>query len=99
MTPQDFVAAMRRTLADERDAIRRLDTRRVMAAGSAKEELLKSAVAASEEDRAALAAALHELRDELRRNLLLLAHTRDCLRDAVALCSEQPARPRLQASL
>jgi hypothetical protein len=101
MNPQDFLAEMKKTLADERNAIRRLDVKGVTTAGIAKEELLKSVMNAPPEHKKELAAALADVRVELRRNLVLLAHARDYLRDAITLCtqSKRSARPRLQASL
>lgn len=100
MTAEEFLVQMRRVLTEERDAIRHLDVKSVAAAGVAKEEILKAAVQAATEDRKAFAAALAELKGELRRNLVLLAHARDYLRDAITLCTQQkPSRPRLQASL
>lgn len=104
MNANDFIAEMRKALHDERDAIRRLDVKGVTAAGIAKEQILKSVTSALHggppEDRQALATALQELKGELRRNLILLAHARDYLSDAITLCTQQkPGRPRLQASL
>lgn len=101
MSPAEFLVAMKSVLADERLAIRKLDVKGVTAAGQRKEELLKSMMNAPEGEKKALAAALMELKVELRRNLVLLAHARDYLRDAITLCTQtkQAARPRLQASL
>lgn len=100
MNAKDFHAEMRRVLAEERDAIRRLDVKGVTAAGIAKEQLLKSAMSPPPEERKELATALHDLKGELRRNLVLLAHARDYLRDAITLCTQpKSGRPRLQASL
>jgi len=100
MNAEDFLVKMRAALADERDAIRRLDVKAVTATGIAKEEILKSVMNPPLENRKELAAALLELKGDLRRNLLLLAHARDYLRDAITLCTQQkPGRPRLQASL
>ena len=100
MSPEGFLVQMRTALQDERDAIRRLDVKAVTAAGIAKEQILKSVMDAPAEHRKALAGALFELKGELRRNLVLLAHARDYLRDALTLCTHQkPGRPRLQASL
>ncbi len=100
MNTADFLVQMKAALADERNAIRRLDVEGVTKAGATKEKLLASMLNAPESERKALAAALLELKGELRRNLVLLAHARDYLRDAITLCtSKKPARPRLQASL
>ncbi|MBX3228856.1 MAG: hypothetical protein KIT84_42005 [Labilithrix sp.] len=101
MSPQELLVQMRQALAEERDAIRRLDVKGVTAASAAKEAILARVMAAPEhEHKKELASALLELKGELRQNLVLLAHARDYLRDAIALCaSAKPARPRLQASL
>lgn len=101
MKPEEFLIQMKAVLADERTAIRKLDVKAVTAAGQRKEELLKAMMNAPEADKKSLAAVLMEIKVELRRNLVLLAHARDYLRDAITLCtqSKQAARPRLQASL
>lgn len=99
MKVQDFVVQMKKTLADERMAIRSLDHKGVTQAALMKEALLKAVSDCPPEDRAELANALKELKGELRRNLVLLAHTRDYLRDAAQVVAKNPRRPRLQASL
>lgn len=101
MNAQEFLVEMKAVLADERDALRRLDAKAVMSAGARKEEIFKKLVDASESEKKGLAPALLEVKVELRRNLVLLAHARDYLRDAITLCTQnkQAARPRLQASL
>ena len=101
MKSQDFRAEMKAVLVEERDALRRLDVKGVTAASLRKEELLASVTNVPEDERQDLVAVLAELKVELRRNLVLLAHARDCLRDAIALCTQtkQAARPRLQTSL
>jgi hypothetical protein len=100
MNAEEFVAQMKKTLADERNAIRTLDVKGVTQAAAKKEALVKAVSNPAPEDRAALAAALKDLKLELRRNLILLAHVRDYIRDAVILVNvKNPRRPRLQASL
>ncbi len=100
MNPEDFVVQMKKTLADERNAIRKMDVKGVTHAATTTEALVKAVSNPAPEDKAALAAALKELKPELRRNLILLAHARDYLRDAVTLVNvKNPRRPRLQASL
>ena len=96
-----FLSEMKTILADERNALRKLDVKAVTEAGIRKEVLLKAVMTAPEAERKNLAAALMEIKSELRRNLVLLAHARDYLRDAITLCTQnkQQARPRLQASL
>lgn len=100
MKVDDFVVQMKKTLADERAAIRKLDHKGVMHAALMKEALLKAVAACAPEEKPALAAALMDLKQELRRNLVLLAHTRDYIRDAAHLVTVRSSRrPRLQASL
>ena len=101
MSSQEFLAAMKVVLAEERQALRRLDAHAVTQASARKEELLKSVMNLPASERESLVAALAEVKVELRRNLVLLAHARDYLRDAIALCThiKPAARPRLQASL
>lgn len=99
MTADELLLTMRAALAEERDAIRRLDAGGVARATSAKERVLKDLKNAPPEDKGALMAALGELKVELRRNLVLLAHARDSIRDAIELCAPVNARPRLQAKL
>lgn len=101
MKPSEFLEQMKSILADERDAIRRLDVKGVMEAGARKERLLESVRDVHDKDKRQLSSALVEVRGELRRNLVLLAHARDYLRDAINLCTQtkKAARPRLLASL
>ena len=100
MKPEEFLTQMKSVLAEERTAIRKLDVKAVTAAGQRKEELLKAMANAPEADKRALVAVLMELKVELRRNLVLLAHARDYVRDAITLSTQsKQARPRLQASL
>jgi hypothetical protein len=100
MKVQDFLLQMKKTLADERMAIRSLDHKGVTQAALTKEALLKAVSDCPPDDRAELAAALKDLKQELRRNLVLLAHTRDYIRDAAAVVNANNGRrPRLQASL
>lgn len=99
MTPDELTRTMREVLEQERDGIRRLDVVAVTEATSRKEEIIKSLIEAPPEERAPLVAALGELRNDLRRNLVLLAHARDYLRDAVTLCKMPGGRGRLEAKL
>jgi hypothetical protein len=101
MNAAEFLTQMKTILAEERLALRKLDVKGVTEAGARKEALLKAVMTAPESERKSLAAALMEVKGELRRNLVLLAHARDYLRDAITLCTQnkQAARPRLQASL
>lgn len=99
MTAEELLRTMRAALAEEREGIRRLDADAVARATAAKESVLAQLQNAKPEDRAALHGALAELKVELRRNLILLAHARDFLREAVELCSRPGGRVRLQAKL
>ena len=101
MNSQEFLVAMKTVLVEERQALRRLDADAVTQASIRKEELLKSVMNLPASEREGLVAALAEVKVELRRNLVLLAHARDYLRDAIALCTQMKpaARPRLQARL
>lgn len=99
MRVEEFVVQMKKTLADERTAIRTLNVKGVTEAALMKEALLKAVSTMPDEDKPALAVALKGLKIELRRNLILLAHTRDYLRDAAQVVAKNPRRPRLQASL
>lgn len=101
MTAEELLRTMRSVLVQEREAIRRLDADAVGRATHAKEQCLTAVRSAPADQRAALVAALGELRDELRRNLVLLAHARDYLRDAVELCTTatKSRGGRLQAKL
>ena len=95
MTAEELLTTMRAALASERDAILRLDASAVMQASAAKEKVLQALREAPETERPALVEALRELKVELGRNLVLLAHARDHLRGAVELLG----RGRLDAKL
>jgi hypothetical protein len=95
MSPEELLAEMRAALESERDAIRRLDAEAVIQASATKEKILEALQSAPASERPALASALGQLKFELRRNLVLLAHARDYLREAVELFG----RGRLDAKL
>lgn len=94
MTAAELLTTMRATLAEERDAIRRLDLDGIQKAIGVKERLLAELRAVPVDERAAMGKALAELRGELQRNLILLIHARTCLRTAIETCS---VRGRLEA--
>jgi hypothetical protein len=98
MTADELVAAMRTILAEEREAIRKLDAPRVLEASGVKEDILRRLQGTPPTERTALRDALAELRGELKRNLVLLAHARAVVRDAIELCGK-PTRGRLDAKL
>ena len=95
MTAEELLTTMRAALASERDAIRRLDVEAVNEAARAKQKILGALSDAPASERATLVAALRTLEVELRRNLVLLAHARDYLREAVELFGKS----RLDAKL
>ena len=99
MTPDELIQTMREVLEQERDGIRRLDATAVTKATERKEAVMKTILDTPNAERAPLIAALGELRNDLRRNLVLLAHARDYLRDAVTLCKMPGGRGRLEAKL
>lgn len=99
MTSDELLTNMRRALADEREAIRKLDTEALTRATAKKESMLKVVLDAPKEERAVFAKALGELKVDLRRNLVLLAHARDYVRDAALILGSRGARPRLDAKL
>ena len=82
MSPPDLLRELRSVLETERDAIRRLDSARITEASRRKEALV-AIVAGVEPERTPLLHALAEVRGDLKRNLVLLAHARDFVRDAV----------------
>jgi aspartate aminotransferase-like enzyme len=80
----DALATLEHLLVEERGAIVRLDATQVARIAAEKEALIarlrEGLPALGAEHRARLRA----LRDGLRQNTILLAHARDCLRDALA---------------
>jgi hypothetical protein len=102
MTPDELRARMHELLDQERDAIRRMDVEALMRATDAKTDLIARVRAAAIADRGPLVTALGEFKDDLRRNLVLLAHARDAVAEAIELCGSSVAlggRPRLSAKL
>lgn len=84
MSAQIALAQLTRLLAEERDAVIRLDAALVVRIAEEKESLIAvlrdGLPTLGEEHRSTL----RELRDDLRLNTVLLAHARDLLRDALA---------------
>jgi hypothetical protein len=83
MSPAEFSRALGELLDTERAAIRRLDAVAVLQSSEEKERLLALLATMPAEARAPYVTALSDHRAALRRNLVLLAHTRDCIRDAL----------------
>jgi hypothetical protein len=84
MTPDALLTELRAVLAAERDAIRGLDSAAIVTAAQKKEALLAIVTSAGEAERPAFLRALVTVREDLKRNLVLLAHARDFARDALA---------------
>jgi hypothetical protein len=99
MGPDELLRTMRAALAEERDALRRLDVEGVTRATAAKERVLARMLETPPAERPPLIAALAELKNELRQNLVLLAHARDSVRDAIEVVAKKCPRPRLTAKL
>ncbi len=97
----ELIQALRGALAEEREAIRRLDIAAVTRANATKTELLETVRSApSGPARDALVRAIGELREDLKRNLILLVHARGLVHDAIEQCRGPAARPaRLSARL
>ena len=98
MNAEELVRTRRAALESEREAIRRLDREGVTQAAATKEQILTRVHDAPASERPALVAALSDLKIELRQNLLLLAHARDYLREAIELCHPS-GRGRLEAKV
>ena len=82
MTPEELLQTMRAALAEEREAIRRLDSEAIARANETKEAVLRRLRDSPPSARASLHAALDELKVDLRANLVLLTHARAYLREA-----------------
>ncbi len=99
MAPDALLAELRAILAVERDAIRRLDSAAIVIASQHKEALLAIVMNAGETERTPMLNALAQVREELKRNLVLLAHARDLVRDAVARSRPRGAAPGVRISV
>lgn len=99
MTSEELLERMRGALAEERAAIRRLDAEAVTRAAEAKEALIAQVSGAPTSERAPLVAALGTIRRELQHNLLLLAHARRYLHEAVEACARPERGIQLEARL
>jgi flagellar biosynthesis/type III secretory pathway chaperone len=80
-------------LADERDAIRRLDGQAVLEFAQRKQALMGKLAGQREALCPADATRLRGLTPALRQNGVLLAHARDVLRDAIAVLRRETAPP------
>lgn len=87
MTAEQMFDRIGLLLEDERLAIRRLDGDGVRRIAEEKADLFLAIRDAVREDESH-AGAFRELAGALRRNAVLLAHARDCLRDVLAAVHE-----------
>jgi hypothetical protein len=90
----ETIAALMAVLAEEREAIRQLDTSAIVKAAGAKETLAKRMSAMSPEQLRPAAADLMTLRAELRRNGVLLAHARACVGRAIDVIAPRESNGR-----
>ena len=91
MNAEDILAQFEHVLAIEREAIRAADASAVLAAAMRKEKLAADLVEAGAWTRADMVDGLRRLVEDLRNNGVLLAHARDCLRDAIAALQGSPS--------
>ncbi len=96
ISPHELRAALRKTIDDERHGVRTLDPVLVKRATEAKERILAGMLAVPSEERAPLLAVLESFKDELRDNLVLLAHARAHLHDATKLLRVPGGRQLLE---
>jgi hypothetical protein len=99
MDAPSMLHELRAVLADERDAIRRLDSQGIVLASKRKEDLIKVIAAAVEPERTPMLQVLSQVRSELKRNLVLLAHARDLVRDAIERTRAQQGGPGARVSI
>lgn len=93
-TARETVDALLALLAEERTAIRRVDTDAVALAAKTKERLAKELGATSLAELATVSADLPLLRAELRRNGVLLAHARSCVAELFEIATPKQAGAR-----
>ncbi len=84
-TASEAIAALFLVLEEERAAIRRIDARAVEEAARRKEAIAAQLAEHAPADLAGHIPSITQLRAELRRNGILLAHARSCLQQAVDL--------------
>jgi hypothetical protein len=88
---EDAISELEQLLGEEREAIRRLDSARVLSCAQRKEALvlsLRSSPLSPD-----LARRLRALAPTLRHNSVLLAHARDVLRDAISATRAEVGAP------
>ena len=91
MSADEILAEFKVVLAEERAAIRKANAKAVLEAATKKEQLAADLVACGAWTKSELLDGLSALVDELRNNGVLLAHARDCLRDAIAALHGAPS--------
>ena len=91
---RETVDALLALLAEERAAIRRVDTRAVALAAQTKERLAKELGAISLSELATVSGDLPLLRAELRRNGVLLAHARSCVAELFEIAAPKQGGAR-----
>jgi hypothetical protein len=99
---KETITALLAVLAEERAAIRTLDTNAIVKAANDKEALAVRMSSMSVEQLTPAAAEIVTLRAELRRNGILLAHARACVArafDIVAPRQSGGLRGRLRAKV
>jgi hypothetical protein len=82
---EEAIAELERVLAEEREAIRKLDGARVLELARRKQSLMTMLRDAQSHFTPASAAAMLKVVPALRHNGILLAHARSVLRDAIAV--------------
>jgi hypothetical protein len=96
---RDLIASLRTALAAEREAVRKLDAKSVARLSLEKQRIIGALMGSDPAARRELADALGPLREELRRNLILLAFARDHLSDAIATVRPRAAGARVSVEL
>lgn len=91
MSAEEIIEELMVVLALEREAIRKTDAKGVLEAAMRKEKLAADLVECGAWTRGDMVDSLKKLVADLRNNGVLLAHARDCLRDAIAALQGSPS--------
>ncbi len=89
-TPESIFDRFELLLEEERVALRGLDGNRVGAIADEKSALIEQLQQVGLAGRSELSPRLRDLSAGLRRNAVLLAHARDCLRDVLSVIHGAP---------